>query len=133
MTTQKKFRRGVSRARSTSIYSEDFFSNSRQEVFNKKTKQLCAQVRTAIGLALSCDFEDPCLQDLYVQDVVPFPDASRLLVITVASEDQDRAETLRRLQNVSKHLRAAVALRIHRKKVPSLSFDLVAPGGDHEK
>jgi hypothetical protein len=46
----------------------------------QKTLQLCRQVQRALSMSLAGECDDDVLRMLYVDAVVPAPDASRLLV-----------------------------------------------------
>ena len=95
-----------------------------------------------LGLALAgCG--DALLRDLYVADVIPAPDAGRLLVsvsamsgLTSSESDQPRdvmsaeqmSQILGRLQGAAPMLRREVACAITRKRAPELLFRVVASG-----
>ena len=93
--------------------------------------RLCRQVQRAIQLALQ-GCADAVLRDLFVSDVQPAPDLSRLQV-TVAVQATDRktfeahAAALSRAHGL---LRSQVARAISRKRTPELLFVLEpeAPG-----
>jgi ribosome-binding factor A len=87
---------------------------------DRKTAQLCAQVRRALDLAFLGVCADPVLQDVEVLDVSPAPDASRLRVrVGAGTEVGPRLEQARGL------LTAEVAAAIRRRKVPELVFEVV--------
>lgn len=96
---------------------------SQGKVTNRKALQLCRQVERALPGVL----EGAILRDLLVHSVVPAPDSSRLLATftyhgpeTVAASDVFAA-----LQTAHAKLRGAVALAIHRKKTPELTFHVI--------
>jgi ribosome-binding factor A len=96
---------------------------------DRKTAQLCAQVRRALSSALA-ELADPSLRDLLVGSVEPAPDAGRLAVRvfpSTSAPDLDTDELRRRLRALRGFLRAEVAAAIHRKRTPELDF-LVTPG-----
>ena len=96
-----------------------------------KTAALCKQVRRAVALALSGECTDPELQSLIVQDVLPAPNAGRMLVRLIAPHARGHEaiiDLLQRLERVRGILRAHVAEMIARKRTPELTFD-VLPGG----
>lgn len=105
--------------------SDDPFHDDRG--FDKrKLRQLCKQVEHAIGLALG-DHSDLVLLDLRVEEVLPWPNSSRLLIVmvpTVAGATLDRSQVLARLDAAKGVLRSAVADAIHRKRTPELCFEL---------
>ena len=92
---------------------------------DRKTLQLCGQIRKTLEYLLSGETGDDTLRQLYVQSVDPAPDASRLLV-TVSPIDRtappDPIKVLEKLGFANGFLRAGVARAINRKKVPDLSF-----------
>lgn len=94
-----------------------------KRVANRKARQLCAQVATALGLAfgeLSGDFL------LYVESVVPAPDSSQLLITVKQHADTSHnasvEDILAVIHNASGWLRTEVANAISRKRVPQLKF-----------
>lgn len=94
-----------------------------------KDAQLCAQVREAVSLALA-SIEDEVLLDLWVIEVVPAPDSSRLAVRLGASPSVDALEVRARLERHAGLIRGEVTSAIHRKKTPHLSYELLAHGDD---
>ncbi len=94
---------------------------------NRKSAQLCAQVRRALDYGLSEVLSDST-HDAYIMDVVPAPNTSHLLVLVQPASSLDDAG-LRSLQEAivraSGKLRTAVAETIHRRKAPTLSFQVV--------
>jgi len=101
--------------------------NSRGE---QKAQQLCRQAQRALSLALSGECDDDVLRSLYVDAVVPAPDATQLLVrlvipSTAAAADVRAEDVLARLDRVHGLLRRAVAEAITRKRAPELSFIVV--------
>ncbi|MCB9648571.1 MAG: ribosome-binding factor A [Deltaproteobacteria bacterium] len=111
-------------------FSEDPFADERG--FDKrKLRQLCRQVERALHTALLDDCHDPVLMDLMVQDVLPWPNASRLLVALVPTQADaavDRELLLAHLEAARGVLREVVAGAIHRKRTPELSFEVFSPG-----
>lgn len=102
--------------------------HSHNKVANRKARQLCAQVATAINLALGESRNDH-LRDLYCDSVVPAPDSTQLLVTLVRHEDFNRhttyasaEEILLALNQAAGWLRTEVAHYISRKRVPQLKF-----------
>ncbi len=91
---------------------------------DRKTQQLCQQVRRAIMLALAGECDDDLLRDVYVESVEPIGNSSQLLVrVTVPPRiDLPSWEVLARLNARAPRLRALVAQSISRKRVPGLSF-----------
>lgn len=95
----------------------------------RKAKQLCRQVADTLELVLG-DCRDERLQALQVISVVPAPNSSRLLVTVsadLAGDEFDPREILELLERQTGRLRSEVAASIHRKRVPSLAFQVVGP------
>lgn len=93
---------------------------------DRKDFQLCAQVRRALELVFqSGDFALP--DHVFIEDVVPDPDASRLRVtLSVGVRCSMSVPHLEAWLSSSRpRLRAAVAPSIHRKRVPQLVFECV--------
>jgi ribosome-binding factor A len=96
---------------------------------DRKTLQLCEQVRHALEYALSGESNDDLLRMLYVAKVEPAPDASRLMVTVVPltkDEQPDPALVTTRLHAHAAALRASVAAAISRRKVPDLIYKFAA-------
>ena len=96
-----------------------------------KTAALCKQVRRAISLTLSGECGDPALQSLVVEDVLPAPNAGRLLVrlrAPGAHGHEAIIDLLQRLECVRGVLRACIAESIARKRTPELAFDILPMG-----
>ena len=97
---------------------------------DRKTLQLCGQVRKTLDYVLSGETGDDLLRQLYVADVVPAPDASRLLATVAPIDpraDLDFGTVMEKLGYAQPMLRSAVARAINRKKVPDLTFTLAGP------
>jgi ribosome-binding factor A len=94
---------------------------------DRKAAQLCAQVRRALDFGLSEALSDSSV-DAYVLDVVPAPNTSHLLVLVQPMQAVD-SEGVRELEDeLARHaglLRTTVAESIHRRKTPTLSFQVV--------
>jgi ribosome-binding factor A len=94
---------------------------------DRKAAQLCAQVRRALDYGLSEALSD-CDVDAYVMDVLPAPNTSHLVVLVRPAESV-QPEGVRALEAaIARHaglLRTAVAEAIHRRKTPTLSFQVV--------
>ena len=93
------------------------------KVINRKALQLCRQVERILTGVLEGDI----LRDLVVHSVVPAPDSSRLLATFVFHGPATIAtsEVLAALESAHAKLRGAVALAIHRKKTPELTFHVL--------
>ena len=109
------------------------FRPSPQRRSDRSTRRLCSQVREALMYALAGSCRDEVLQSLYVADVEPAPDASRLAVTLEVAEaalvDTALVDGVHaRLALVAGLLRAEVAASIHRRRTPELVFRVVAAG-----
>ncbi len=96
-----------------------------------KTAALCKQVRRVVGLTLSGECGDPLLQSLVVEEVLPAPNAGRLLVrvlLRVEPGGPGLVEVLQRLAGVQGLVRSRVGEAIARKRTPELVFDVVPVG-----
>ena len=91
---------------------------------DRKTLQLCRQVQRALMLA-----------DVPVESVEPMGGAGQLLVHVALAAEESATDALVRLHERAPMLRAAVARSICRKRVPGLSFVIVARegGGDETR
>jgi ribosome-binding factor A len=95
----------------------------------RKLNQLCRQAYRALSYTIPGDLADPLLQELSVDQVLPAPDASRLLVRLICPrKGADTARLLERLGHVEGYLRAQIAATIMRKRAPELTFQLVFSG-----
>jgi ribosome-binding factor A len=90
---------------------------------NQKLQQLCRQVQRTLSLMVPGELADPVLQDLAVMEVLPAPDASRLLVrLATRAAAADVPHILERLERVRGRLRSEVAAAVTRKRAPELMF-----------
>lgn len=79
-------------------------------------------------MALASEFDDPMLQSLVVYKVRPAPNEGHLLVTVYPGYEVEPlalAETQSRLDQVKHMIRDAIAMDIHRKRLPELSFQVV--------
>jgi len=113
---------------------EDTRANARgREKPDRKLRQLCKQVAQTLQLALASLPEVEDLTGVYVREVMPAPDAGRLCVGLVVP-DASRRDTVKEI--VRRHdglLRAEVARAITRRRVPELTYWIVAEGGGHDR
>jgi ribosome-binding factor A len=84
-------------------------------------------VRDTLSLVLAGS-DDPGLSSLFVMDVVPAPDASRLAVRVEAPRELDPDAVRSRLEALVPELRAEIADAVERKKTPGITF-VVTPAG----
>ena len=94
---------------------------------DRKTMQLCRQVAETLGDVLAGQCDDDVLHGLDVVDVVPAPDASRLLVTVRPLPPAEPGRVLERLGRASGRLRSEVAAAITRRRAPALAFRIAAP------
>jgi ribosome-binding factor A len=100
-------------------------SSSSDRKNERKTSQLCREVREALSLALG-ELDDATLDGTWVADVRA-DDPSHLRVIVVT--DRTDADAVHEaLQRAAGRLRAEVAAAITRKRVPLLSFEVHGGG-----
>jgi ribosome-binding factor A len=93
---------------------------------DRKTMQLCEQVRQALEYTLSGEANDDLLRMLYVAKVEPAPDADRLMVTVVPVTKGDHPDPVAVVTRLHAHagaLRASVASAISRRKVPDLIYN----------
>lgn len=111
----------------------DPYSASRQKSYDRKTRQLCAQVQRTLAFLLESDISDDCLQGLFVESVRPHPAASCLLVV-LRQWDPGRSFDIKsvvsRLAEVKGYWRSEIGGAINRKKTPDLVFQVLLAGGE---
>lgn len=101
----------------------------------RKLRQLCRQVERVLTTALA-DREEELVRALGLVEVLPWPNASRLLVVVAPqrSDDElprledgviDRGALLDVLNEVREELRELVMHGIHRKRAPQLCFEVM--------
>lgn len=100
----------------------------------RKTRQLCKQIATAVQMALASSVDER-LRELLVADVTPAPDAAHLLVLVQlgsepAHSENEMSEALARARG---YLRSAAAEAITRKKTPHLTVRLLPFGMEQEE
>ena len=120
------------------VFAEELSSGRRSrgsgdgqdERSRRKALQLCRQVYQVLCLTLGGESDDDLLRDLTVESVVPWPNASRLMVRVVLPPGSEvgTVEVLERLSRVEGPLRRSVAQAITRKRAPELAF-MVMPAG----
>ncbi len=89
--------------------------------------QLCHQVQHSLNFALS-SVGDPVLGELFVESVLPAPDAGHLLVtVSPLNPSRSLTEILQHLHSAAGRIRAEVAADISRRRVPELTFCCVPP------
>lgn len=95
---------------------------------DRKTLQMCSQVKRTLDQILSGELDDDRLRDVYVSEVTPAPDAHCLMVSVSPlgfAKDFQPQVVLARLAEHSGHLRSELARAINRKKTPELMFRVV--------
>ena len=100
---------------------------------DRKTLQLCQQVKKTLILALAGECDDEVLRDVQVDSVEPMGSGSQLMVrvMVPAALAIPAWDVVARLNSRSATLRAIVARSICRKRVPGLSFMAVPQEPDH--
>lgn len=101
--------------------AHDRFGSPRSRREAIKDAQLCRAVRETLSLAIA-ESRDERLSSLFVVDVVPAPDASRLAVQIDAPAELDAREVHAALERIGPRLRAEIAASVQRKKTPTLVF-----------
>ena len=92
-----------------------------------KDLQLCRQVFDALTLALA-ELDDPMIDELVLDSVIPAPSASRVQVTLIPSHDGlDLDQALARLNAIAGALRQEVAAEVSRRRVPELVFRIGFP------
>jgi ribosome-binding factor A len=97
----------------------------------RKVCQLCRQVAETLDAVLA-DCGDGVLRGLRVTTVMPYPNASRLLVTVAPFDGQLVPETaphivMEHLERASGHLRHEIAAAVTRKRAPLLQYRLAEP------
>lgn len=110
------------------VYDAESRQPSSYRQAERKTQQLCGQVKRALNLAMTGE-----LSDLYVEEVEAAPDCGRLLVHVLVPEKMPVAEVMAALRREGPRLRAEVASAITRKRVPDLCFVPVCVDGDDDE
>jgi hypothetical protein len=97
------------------------------KVPNRKALQLCAQVtRTLMGVFADCG--DDVLRDLFIESVIPAPNAGRLLVTVRPAVLLETAVVLEHLEHARAKLRSEAVAAIHRRRAPDLLFRVLQSG-----
>lgn len=89
-------------------------------------------MQRALNLALASHHAGG-LDDLFIEEVVPAPDCSRLLVYVLAPADRPIAAVISELGREAPRLRSEVATAITRKRAPELCFVPVCSEGGRDE
>lgn len=90
---------------------------------SRHTMQLCSQVERELAYIFG-ECHDDVIQGLYVQQVQPAPDASRLLVTVMPMDPAiTPIQAIEHLATASSFIRSEIAQSIHRKRAPELTFN----------
>ncbi|AUX22914.1 hypothetical protein SOCEGT47_034300 [Sorangium cellulosum] len=108
------------------VDADSLFGGTAARKAQRKERQLCRQVQEAVSDALAA-LRDDVLQDVWVMDVEPAPDASRLAVIVRGGPSSPPDEVVARLERVAGYVRSEVAAAITRKRAPTLTFQVLPP------
>ena len=119
------------------IYEDDgidpriFFKKPENRSSDRKVWQLCHQVRQTLEILWA---EVELAVEWEIRDVTPAPHASRLQVTIIAEKtkvsERDIAELQHTIQSYQPRWREELALTIHRKRVPELTFQVMVFGGE---
>jgi len=139
MTSKKDTRRQL-RALCGNVHEDDgvnprdFFGGGSRKQVDRKSLQLCAQVKETLEFVLAGECGDEVLCGLIVASVVPAAGANRL-VVTVelprGSGGPGATDVLEHLARAAGLLRTAVAAAVCRRRVPELELR-VAPATEVE-
>lgn len=104
-----------------------FYNKRRGKDKFRKAFQLCRQISETLQMVLTDG--DPMLDGLTVVDVLPAPDARRMLVIVGLDADSvtsatELEEVHQRLTAHLPRLRSEIARSISRRKTPQLVFEI---------
>ena len=114
------------RRRMPAPYAADPLEDERG-LAKRKLRQLCRQVERTLITAFG-DVDDERILELEVGGVLPWPNASRLLVMVRPGDPRsevDRSAILEALGEARTALRSAVGGAISRKRVPELCFEVL--------
>jgi ribosome-binding factor A len=102
-----------------------YFSDTQESpARQRKTEQLRAAIRHAIGVALECDVDDPLLESLHLHDVVAEPNGAFIALLATSSlQPIDHVQA--RLRDAAPVFRNALANSLTRKRVPSVTFFVI--------
>jgi ribosome-binding factor A len=101
---------------------------ARERPTDRKTLQLCAQVKDALVWVLGSATNDDRLAVCSVESVEPLPGGNRLLVKVSVPPDVPVGDVIASLATAAPALRAEVAQSITRRKAPELVY-LPVPAG----
>ena len=106
-----------------------YFASHQSRSDDRKNRQLCRQAFRVLSLVFPGEFNDRTLQDVFVVDVSPAPDPSRLLVRFGTSQvlsTADRARIMTSLERVRGRLRQELAQAVTRRRIPDFTFEVIA-------
>jgi ribosome-binding factor A len=111
------------------IDPRDFFRGGSRKTTDRKTFQLCAQVKETLGVVLAGE-SDEVLCGLLVASVTRAAGANRLTVtleLPPGAGKTAAAKTLEHVHRAAGRLRTAVAAAVCRRRVPELEFRIGPP------
>ena len=103
---------------------QDDSSPNDHRTLDRKTLQLCKQIRLAVESALQAS-TDPLLHLLRIESAQPAAQETSICLQVQAPADLDPARVAAALARASGMLRFEAARSITRKKVPSLTFQVL--------
>ncbi len=107
------------------IDPREFTKEKRIRKTTSRDRQLCAQVKRCLELALPDALTINGIPVCELLSVDPAPDNSRLSVVVMVGADH-LVITREVLSRVKGRLRSEVAQAVHRKKAPDLAFEVIA-------
>ena len=135
MSLSKKQREQLLKQHCGAINNDDaidpkhyFYNKRKHHRKYRKVFQLCRQVSDTLHMVLTGG--NDTLDGLTVVDVVPAPDARRMLVVlaldpgVIIESASKVALIMKQLQLETPRLRAEIARTINRKKTPNLVFEI---------
>lgn len=92
---------------------------------SSRDAQVCRQIRDRLDLVVSGELDDPVLEGLFVLEVLPVGDMSSVCVRLGVPAGACLPKVHARLCALGGRLRCEAAAAIHRKRTPTLRFELV--------
>jgi len=106
-----------------------------RKVDNRKSSQLCSEVRRVLSLVLANELKDPLLMAVRIVEVSPESTKQQLSIGVKVDEqcsDVREDQVMKSLAGIQGYLRSIIAESVHRKRVPALNFHYVGKQGVRE-